>query len=31
MQWVQFYARHQVGKNIDETDKDADQYIEENS
>jgi hypothetical protein len=31
MRWSAFYAAHQVGKDVDETDKDPDTYIEENS
>jgi hypothetical protein len=31
MQWLVFYANHQDGKNVDDTDKDADTYIAENS
>jgi hypothetical protein len=31
MQWLQFYARHQAGQGVDDTDKDPDAYIEENS
>ena len=31
MQWLQFYARHDATRGIDNADKDADEYIEENS
>ena len=31
MQWLIFYAEHPAGKNVDDTDKDADEYIEQNS
>ncbi len=31
MQWLEFYAAHQVGRNVDDTDKDPDSYIAENS
>jgi hypothetical protein len=31
MAWLQFYHRHPAGRGIDETDKDADDYIRENS
>jgi hypothetical protein len=31
MQWLIFYAEHPAGKGVDDTDKDADAYIEENS
>ena len=31
MQWVQFYAAHPDGKGVDDSDKDPEQYIEENS
>jgi hypothetical protein len=29
MRWLQFYAEHDTTKGIDNTDKDADAYIEE--
>jgi hypothetical protein len=31
MKWLQFYHRHPAGRGVDTTDKDADDYIEENS
>ena len=31
MQWLIFYAEHPAGEGVDDTDKDADAYIEENS
>ena len=31
MQWLIFYAQHPAGKGVDETNKDPEDYIEENS
>lgn len=31
MQWLIFYARHPAGKGVDDSNKDAEDYIEENS
>src|ERR1700761_4017010 len=31
MQWLIFYAAHPDGKGVDDSDKDAEEYIEENS
>jgi hemerythrin HHE cation binding domain-containing protein len=31
MKWLQFYAEHQAGKDVNTEDKDADTYIKENS
>jgi hypothetical protein len=31
LKWLQFYSEHQAGRGIDESDKDAKEYIEHNS
>ncbi|HEX2902488.1 MAG TPA: hemerythrin domain-containing protein [Jatrophihabitans sp.] len=31
MQWLKFYYRHQAGRGVEDSDKDAEEYIEKNS